>query len=238
MFSVCYYHNSDESQSWILSSCWDFFLMGPFGQDAAWRSIIAALIWVFLTNSSHYPCFGRGHCPKQSSGLICVICKPIDPIPQLKMSTVTDPLAASKAHSGVPLFSDPSPSINTTRLLPPASDGSILGPPSSTQLPLQSLSRQTSINGARWGDNEASRQRLTMVRNTQSSHCNTVMRDGHRRRVKRCPGLTSQRLLNEYLYLLNKGITCPDGVLANIHWEHHTHSPLWHKQPPTQRSGP
>ena len=200
----------------------------------------SSLLWFeyFLQTAPIIPVLGEDTVQSNHQGLICVICKPIDPIPQLKMSTVTDPLAASQAHSGVPLFSDPlhRSTLHVCFLQPVT--GQYSDPRAPPSFHLQSLSRQTSINGARWGDNEASRQRLTMVRNTQSSHCNTVMRDGHRRRVKRCPGLTSQRLLNEYLYLLNKGITCPDGVLANIHWEHHTHSPLWHKQPPTQRSGP
>lgn len=125
-----------------------------FNLSISLTPLTLSLLWQRVLSASD-------HC----QGLICVICKPIDPIPQLKMSSVTFSYSLTwwAQSSGVPLFGD---SLHWSTLfvyfLQPVS-GQYLDLWAPPHFYLQSPSRQTSINGARWGDNEAPRHRLGEV---------------------------------------------------------------------------
>lgn len=121
------------------------------------------------------------HC----QGLICVICK------HWSYSTVagvhSDFLVRSCVLSPVASHFSATLSIDQHQrgnsLLSPATHGSIHGPFGHFYLP--SLSRQTSINGARWQDNEAPRHRLTEVGEWQRHTELSLSRRNERRTWKR-----------------------------------------------------
>lgn len=81
---------------------------------------------------------------------------------------------------------------------------------SAPHLHLPSPSGQTSINGARWGDNEAARRELGEVGEWRRHTGSSLSRRNERRRERRPrPQLTLEK---PNLYVLHKGITCPGGV--------------------------
>lgn len=138
----------------------------------SWWFILTTLIWVFLTHSSKYPCYGRGYCLKQSlSGIdLCHLQAywSYSTVPNFHSDfLVQSHLLSCDVLSGVPLFSD---TLHRSTLfvcfLQPLT-GQYLDLKAPPHFHLQSPSRQTSINGVRWGDNEAPRHRLTEVREWQ-----------------------------------------------------------------------
>lgn len=122
----------------------------PLRMRRAWGFAFSSLIW--LTSRTQLAgIVHSNHC----QGSICVICQHIDLNPQLKTSSVTS-LRRCQVRLN-PTFWRLSPSINIICL------GQYLGFWAPPRFHLPSPSWQTSINGARWGDNEAPSRGLSEV---------------------------------------------------------------------------
>lgn len=145
-----------------------------FRAGLAWQFILTTLIWLFFTRRSHYPCHGRGYCPKRSlSGIdlrhlqayrsYSIVENVLSDFLVQSHLLDCDVLSPSVSHFSVTL------SIDKHYLSTFSSRWRVntwtfgLHPTSPYFYYPQSHSRQTSINGARWGDNEAPRQRFTEV---------------------------------------------------------------------------
>lgn len=143
----------------------------PFGTRLAWRFILTTLIWLFLSNTPltlsplwerilSRAIIVRDWSVSFASLLILFLSLKC---PRWLSRTVSSARLWRARSSGIPLFSD---SLYWSTLfvyfLQPVT-GQYLGLRAPPHFYLQSPSRQTSINGARWGDNEAPRQRLSEV---------------------------------------------------------------------------